>query len=191
MKKFVRSIFLHSSPLLFLTWWCSSQGSNCINFGKHVVLRWGVPVIASTRKRFIKPYSNRTQVLCLQTPCAHWCLEKLQHSWPRRKGVRGNTEGKNENIWSRCWTVTTHEEEIAGHQQRVHMKWFFCSTTTPVALKSLQIGMMFKYWKPNEGQNRSKVSMSQHLSCFLPVNHLFLSFSFSVKKPPNKPAKKP
>lgn len=54
-------------------------------------------------------------------------------------------------------------------------------------LKSLQIRRMFKHWKSNKGQNRSKLAMPQYLSCFSPVNHLLLS----CQKNPNQPTKKP
>lgn len=59
------------------------------------------------------------------------------------------------------------------------------------ALKSLQIGMMFKQWKSKEGQNGSKLAMSGHLTCFFPVNHLLLSCPLSAKKPQTNHQKSP
>lgn len=88
--------------------------------------------------------------------------------------------------------MSTHEEEIAGHQQRDAYEIILLFYHHPrVVLESLQIEMMFKHWKSNKGQKKSKVAMSEHLPSFFPVNLLFLSFPFSVKKTPNKSAKKP
>lgn len=51
MEKVVRSVFfpLLPSPCFYFVMVIS--GPNSIDFGKHVVLRRGVPVIAETRKR--------------------------------------------------------------------------------------------------------------------------------------------
>lgn len=53
-------------------------------------------------------------------------------------------------------------------------------------LNILKIRKLFKHWKSSEGENKRKFAKSGHLSCFFPVNHLFLSCPFSVKKTPNQ-----
>lgn len=204
-KEQIHSLF--PSPRFTLQCWSRDQifmllltrhlDRNPIDCGKCATHRWAACIIAKIGKgKQPSPVSllNQAETEARSSASKSFpvtgVLGSCSTAEPKRKGVWGNVEDRSSSeTHGRMWSsdVVSYDILWRRNQRRLRINCFYsiplqppspiCPEKPPdrddaLALESL------------EGQNESKLAMSGHLLCFLPVNHFFLSCEcpLSVRK---------